>query len=178
MDGKTVCFSGHRPEKLPCRDENSPQTNRLKSLLYKEIYDCIQDGYVNFVTGLAKGIDNWAADMVIEFMSKNDKLRLICVMPYADYGKNRKGFDKWELSHIIEKASEVIVASPDYSKHCMRLRNEKMVDLSDRLVAVVIDYKSGTGQTIRYAQKKGIETRIIDISADKMFFTEKNDVII
>ena len=70
MEGKTVCFSGHRPTKLPCHDESSPETNRLKSMLYKAIYDCVEEGYTNFVTGLAKGIDNWAADMVIEFKIK------------------------------------------------------------------------------------------------------------
>lgn len=177
MSGKTVCFSGHRPEKLPCRDNNSLETNRLKSLLYKEIYDCVEAGYVNFVTGLAKGIDNWAADMVIEFKIKKPELRLICVMPYADYGKNWRGFDKWELSHILEKADEVITTSEEYTKNSMRLRNEKMVDMSDKLIAVVHDFRSGTGQTIRYAEKKGIETKVIDLTGDYDFFVEKSEVI-
>ncbi len=177
MEGKTVCFSGHRPTKLPCHDESSPETNRLKSMLYKAIYDCVEEGYTNFVTGLAKGIDNWAADMVIEFKIKHENLRLICVKPYEDYGDNWKGYERWELSHILEKADEVIVVSKDYKKGCMKLRNEKMVDLSDKLIAVVSEYRSGTGQTIRYAEKKGLEVQLIDVGAMKHFLTERPEVI-
>lgn len=37
-----------------------------------------------------------------------------------------------------------------------------MVDNSCRLIAVVSDYKSGTGSTIRYAEKQGVPVRIIN----------------
>ena len=37
-----------------------------------------------------------------------------------------------------------------------------MVDRSGTLIAVVSDYRSGTGATIRYAEKQGIEVRTID----------------
>ncbi len=37
-----------------------------------------------------------------------------------------------------------------------------MVDHSGKLIAVVSDYRSGTGATIRYARKQGIEVREID----------------
>ncbi|MBE6839364.1 MAG: DUF1273 domain-containing protein [Ruminococcus sp.] len=177
MEGKTVCFSGHRPTKLPCHDEASPETNRLKSMLYKAIYDCIDAGYTNFVTGLAKGIDNWAADMIIEFKTKNENLRLICVKPYKNYGEDWKGYERWELFHIMEKADEVISVCDGYQKNCMRLRNEKMVDMSDKLIAVISEQRSGTGQTVRYAEKKGIEVQIINVGAMKDFLTEKPKVI-
>lgn len=175
MSELTACFSGHRPEKLPNGgDENSQGINCLKSLLYKEIYDCIKGGYTTFITGLARGVDNWAADMVIEFKVAGGKIpdcevlgsdiKLICAMPYADYGKEWKGYAKWELSHILEKADEIVTIAPTYTKGCMQLRNSYMVDHSDKLIAVVSDYRSGTGQTIRYAQKKGIEVKIIEVN--------------
>ena len=123
MYEKTVCFSGHRPEKLPNGgDENSIAISQLKSLLYKEIYDSI--------TG---------------------------------YGDNWRGYDKWALSHIIEKADEVVTICPEFEKSCMKQRNEYMVDHSSKLIAVVSNYRSGTGQTIRYAQKKGINVMTIEV---------------
>ena len=39
-----------------------------------------------------------------------------------------------------------------------------MVDHSSKLIGVVRDYKSGTGMTIRYAKKKGLNTNIIDLN--------------
>lgn len=164
MYEKTVCFSGHRPEKLPNGgDENSIAISQLKSLLYKEIYDSITAGYTEFITGLARGIDNWAAEMIIDFKNKNSDIRLICVKPYTGYGDNWRGYDKWALSHIIEKADEVVTICPGFEKSCMKQRNEYMVDHSSKLIAVVSNYRSGTGQTIRYAQKKGIDVMTIEV---------------
>lgn len=171
MNVKTVCFSGHRPEKLPHKgDENSLAVSRLKSILYKEIYDSVEEGYTIFITGLARGIDNWAADMVIELKLKNPEIRLVCVKPYEDYGENWKGFDKWNLSHILEKADEVVSVCESFQKNCMKLRNEYMVNHASKLIAVVSNYRSGTGQTIRYAQKQGLDVRIIDIDENSELF--------
>ena len=47
----------------------------------------------------------------------------------------------------------------------MQKRNRFMIDNSSRLIAAVSSYKSGTGQTIRLAEKAGIEIRVINISA-------------
>ena len=171
MFEKTVCFSGHRPEKLPHGgDENSLTTNNLKSLLYKEIYDSIHDGYTEFITGLARGVDNWAAQMILDFKNKNDALRLICVQPYKNYGEGWKGYEKWALSHIIERADEVVILCDRFQPDCMKLRNQYMVDHSSKLIAVVSNYRSGTGQTIRYAQKQGLVVRAIEIQQNKEIF--------
>ena len=42
------CFTGHRPEKL------SLSENEVKHLLEKAIDNAIADGYVTFITGMAK----------------------------------------------------------------------------------------------------------------------------
>lgn len=54
------CFTGHRPEKL------SLSENEVKPLLEKAIDNAIADGYVTFITGMAKGTDIWAAEIVLE----------------------------------------------------------------------------------------------------------------
>ncbi|MFR6448175.1 MAG: hypothetical protein ACLUO6_12150 [Ruminococcus sp.] len=54
------CFTGHRPEKL------SLSENEVKHLLEKAIDNAIADGYVTFITGMAKGTDIWAAEIVLE----------------------------------------------------------------------------------------------------------------
>lgn len=171
MTEKTLCFSGHRPEKLPFNgDEGHPATRRLKSLLAKEIRDSIEEGYTCFIAGLARGVDNWAARIVLDEKLRNPEIKLICVKPYEGHGDSWKGVDRWELSHILESADEVVTLCPSYQKGCMKKRNEYMVNHSSKLIAVVSDYKSGTGQTIRYAQKQGLALRIIDLNANKELF--------
>ena len=59
---KSVCFTGHRPEKLPGYGEmNNSLLNMIKSMLYYRIYLAAQSGYEYFISGLARGVDLWAA---------------------------------------------------------------------------------------------------------------------
>ncbi len=160
---KTLCFSGHRPEKLPFKGEiDSPEIKALMSILFLEIEAAVKEGYENFITGVAKGIDIWAAKYIIMLKRDYPDLKLICAVPYQNYGDGWKGYDKWDLNWVFDNADEKINVSPFYSKICMKIRNEYMVDRSSKLIAVVNDYKSGTGQTIRYAQKNNLDIKIIN----------------
>ena len=58
------CFTGHRPEKL-CLSESE-----VKPLLEKAIDNAIADGYVTFITGMAKGTDIWAAKLCLKRKSR------------------------------------------------------------------------------------------------------------
>ncbi|MCM1022487.1 MAG: DUF1273 domain-containing protein [Prevotella sp.] len=165
--GKTVCFSGHRPEKLPDGgNEHSQIIRTLKSILYKEIIDCAENGYTTFITGLARGVDLWAGEMVMELKAQGMPLRLVAAAPYKGHGSSFKGKDRFILGNIFLKADETVYVCESYSRNCMKLRNEYMVDRSDKLIALVSDYRSGTGQTIRYAEKQRLEIKIIN--ADKL----------
>ena len=165
MKEKVVCFTGHRPEKLPCQERGSLQTLMLKSFLYKEIYDCIQQGYTVFVTGISMGIDMWVATIVMSLMKKHPEIKLITATPYKDFGNNRKNIDYWEYRNTLDKSSDVICIADEYYKGCMHKRNMAMVDMADLLIGIIKEDKSGTSQTIRYAKKKGIATRIIYIGS-------------
>ena len=162
---KTVCFTGHRPEKLPDGgDVNSPAIKRLKSLLYAEIMDAADQGFDTFVTGMQRGIDLWAGEAVMSAAAARG-LKLIAVLPYRDMGKGYKGSDKWLFGRIMDLAHETVIISEKYTPACMTQRNRLMVDSSSRIIAVIDNEHSGTGQTLRYARSQGLEIRRIDISA-------------
>lgn len=163
MKNTTVCFSGHRPEKLPFKgDTNAPEIRMLISMIYKEIQNSIDEGYDTFITGVARGIDLWAGSLVADIKSNNPKIKLISAVPYTLYGKTWKGADKWNLCYIMQKSDEIFYVCDEYSKICMKKRNEYMVNNSSKLIAVINDYKSGTGQTVRYAQKNNLKIKIIE----------------
>ena len=50
--------------------------------LRKEILKAIDDGYGVFLTGMSRGVDLWAADIVIELRRYNKELKLMCVIPF------------------------------------------------------------------------------------------------
>lgn len=163
LRSRTVCFSGHRPEKLPLNGNSGSNVIKyLKSILYMEILDSIGKGYNRFITGLARGVDLWAGEILMELKADGEKINIIAVKPYKSHGENFAGMEKFCLSRLISQADEVVCLSDGYKKGCFQRRNEYMVDHSGKLIAIVSDYRSGTGATIRYAQKQNIDVRIID----------------
>ena len=54
------CFTGHRPHKIGMDEET------VKALLRKEIKQAIEDRFVTFISGMAHGVDLWAAEIVLE----------------------------------------------------------------------------------------------------------------
>lgn len=161
----SLCFSGHRPEKLPDGgDINAPVTRVLKSLLYKKITDSIEKGYTRFYIGGAKGVDMWAGDILMEQKSLGRDIEIIVVLPYEGFGGSFKGYDKWVFGRLIYRADKFITLSAEYYTGCMLRRNEYMVNNSSALIAVMCDPKSGTGHTVNAARKKGLAVDIINIS--------------
>lgn len=165
MKEKTVCFSGHRPEKLPDNGNISSQTVKaLRSMLLNEIESSVKDGYTDYIVGMARGIDLWAGEMITELICKGEHLNLIAVFPYRGYEKCYKGYELWASNRILSHASEILYLNEQYYRGCMKERNEYMVDHSSRLIAVVDNMRSGTGQTIRYARSQGLDMKVIDIN--------------
>ena len=166
-----LCFSGHRPEKLPGKGKDSdPGFCHLLSILYLEIENALKDGYTVFYSGMARGIDLWAAKFIIEQRRTHPELQLICVIPYKNQNLNFRGTDKWDYSFILSQADEVICLSEEYTKDCLRKRNEYMVNHSDKLIAVMSNPRSGTGMTVNMARKKGIDIKVIDINRLSLLF--------
>ncbi|MGN1106633.1 MAG: SLOG family protein [Huintestinicola sp.] len=161
---KTVCFTGHRPEKLPSGGaDGSGEVKVIKSMLYNEISSAADDGFDTFITGMQRGIDLWAGEIVLELAAAR-RLRLIAALPYRDFGKGFKGTDKWNFGRITDSAEMVVIMSETYTPACMKLRNQYMVDNSSRLIAVIGNERSGTGQTVRYAAGQGLDIRRIDLN--------------
>lgn len=160
---KTVCFTGHRPEKLPGGGaERSPVVRMIKSRLYLEIETAAKEGYDTFITGMQRGVDLWAGECVLELMNIYD-LRLIAAIPYKEFGVSYKDKDKWLFGRIKDAASEVIYIDDLYTRECYKHRNEFMVENSSLLIAVVDDLNSGTGQTIGLARKSGLIIRTVTV---------------
>ncbi|MDY2848323.1 MAG: SLOG family protein [Oscillospiraceae bacterium] len=163
---KTVCFTGHRPDKLPDNGDPRSQTILvLKSLLRQEIIDAVNDGYDTFISGMAAGVDMWAAEIVEELMDNNRYLQLYGAYPFRNYDSRYKTTEEEQLTQrIVSRASGIVYVSENYFKGCMFERNRFMADRSSRMIAVVGDYKTGTGYTVRYAKKLGVDVHILDIN--------------
>lgn len=145
-----VCFTGHRPEKLTRTEKDIVRD------LEKEIRQAIADGLSVFITGMARGVDIWAAQIVLSLRNSGYDIKLICACPYDGF---ESGWSKdWQQQYkeILAAADYVKYVCEGYSRSCFQIRNEWMVNHAARVIAVFNGEKSGTKNTIDYAAKAGV----------------------
>ncbi len=157
------CFTGHRPEQLPWgANEEDPRCTLLKASLDSVINQAITDGYTDFYCGMARGIDTYAAETVLEKMKTDKNILLHAVLPCPDQHEAWPEKDRIRYERILDLSSSRTLISPVYTDTCMLTRNRFMVDNSTRLIAVWNGYfKGGTAYTVRYAKKQGKEIHLI-----------------
>jgi len=145
------CFTGHRPEKLSLSEKE------IKLLLERAIDKAIADGFVTFISGMARGTDMWAAEIVLMRKKGNTDIHLICASPFEGFEERWSNKEQEKYRDIIGQADLVKYICKQYSRDCFQIRNEWMVDKSSRVIAVYNGEPSGTGNTVKYALKNGVE---------------------
>ena len=81
MHEAACCFTGHRPEKLLAHEIE------IKGALQKEIQIAIADVITVFISGKARGVDLWAARLVLDLKKKSADIGPICAIPYQGFEK-------------------------------------------------------------------------------------------
>lgn len=167
----TACFTGHRPQSLPCgSSETHSACLKIKSQLKRLIIDLIkQKNVTHFISGMALGVDTWAAELVIELKKEYPNITLEAAIPC------RSQSDRWNeaaierYNRLLLMCDKLNLISEQYTADCMMKRNMYMVDNSDYIVAVWNGKPSGTGKTIKYALKIDKTVYCIDTITFKTF---------
>lgn len=162
--GKSVCFTGHRPEKIiKPYDENHEMIISIKQQLNNHIEKSIKDGYNTFYSGLARGCDIFASEIVLNKKKDYPFIKHVAVIPFR--GQEKSWSDMWQQRYqsIIKQSDICIVLNEEYQKDCFKQRNEFIVENSNRIIAVYSKDNSGTRQTLNFAKKNNKEIIIISL---------------
>ena len=161
---RCCAFTGHRPAKFPWKyDENDPRCVELKAVLARQIEKLAAAGVTDFFTGMALGVDTWAAIAVLDLRERNPAIKFHCVLPCE--GQEAKWSTSAQVRYrdILREADSVEYVKRTYDRKCMLERNQRLVDSAALLLAVYNGEKrGGTAATVRYAQKAGREIIVID----------------
>ena len=160
---RAVCFTGHRPEKFPFDTTNELYLKMFRSLLYMHICDAVRDGYDTFYCGMQRGMDIWAGQQVLAVKRIQPSVRLICVSPYEREINSRRGKEYADYVELRDNCDEFIPLRRDYAQGCFFDRNRYMVDRSGYIIGAISDPKSGTAQTLAYAERNGLKVHRIDL---------------
>ncbi len=151
----TVSFTGHR-------DAYSPELQRK---LRETLERLIAEGADLFCAGGAVGFDTLAAETVLELQGEYPQINLRLVLPCPPEAQTARFPVKARERYydILRASDSVETVSPRYTDGCMKLRNRRLTELADICVCCydTSRFSSGTGQTVRMAERKGI--RIINL---------------
>ena len=171
MTETTCAFTGHRPKSFPWKyDETAPDCVLLKEVLAEQIKILADRGVIDWLSGMAQGVDLWCAQIVLDLRKENPALKLHCVLPCEGQESKWTAPAQERYRSILGQANEVIYVGQKYNRDCMLKRNRCMVDRASILLAVYNGtQRSGTGATVRYAQKLDRDVIIINPISRKIF---------
>jgi uncharacterized phage-like protein YoqJ len=175
---KRVCFTGHRPDKIGGYDRNNPLSSKIRESLEDLLWDMVlntDEKEFIFTFGGALGIDQMAYDvvetvrngMLIPF--PDVKISLVVAVPFQRQCSNWKEEDRIRYSGQLSRADMVVYVDTLYKYKIpgqvedayyiekMQKRNEFMVNNSDVVIAVWDGSSGGTGNCVKYAERKGKE---------------------
>ena len=151
------CFTGHRPEKLTISEA------RLAELLEAEIKKAIDRQFTTFITGMAKGTDLIAAEIVLRLREEDPRLRLVAALPYPNFGQRWGGGWSERFQRVLSTADQIGCVCPCSSWASYQLRNEWMVNHSALVIAAFNGESGGTKNTLDFARKQRVPCVVIDI---------------
>ncbi|MCL2637569.1 MAG: DUF1273 domain-containing protein [Oscillospiraceae bacterium] len=156
MKEHTACFTGHREV------ENISETRKR---LIEASFSLINRGVRHFLVGGAMGFDITAGEDIffireaIHHMVGEIKLTIVLPCSFDIFTKKWKEKDKKRLDYLMTLTNENIILQEEYSADCYKMRNTYLVDNSQYCICYYDKnkFRSGTGQTVRMAEKQGLE---------------------
>lgn len=154
-------FTGHRPPKLGGYNPSNPRVKKTLLALRALIEHYIEQGVDTFITGMALGIDMWAARIVLALKETHPHIKLYAYVPcqgqFRAWEKNPQSIREWW--DIIDHCDGVhYVSKESYEASggakCMQARNVAMVDDAHLVIAVWDGTAGGTGNCVQYAKDK------------------------
>lgn len=142
----SCCFTGHR---ILGKDFNI-------DVLSRGIEYLIGKGVDTFICGGALGFDTVCAKAVLEAKRAHPHIKLHIYAPCNNQAERWSIKDTLIYKGILKKADLVDMPSKPYFTDCMKIRNYKMVDNSAYCICYLNDMRSGTGQTYKYANLRGL----------------------
>lgn len=163
----TACaFTGYRPHKLPCgTDETHPACTQLKQRLFSETVRLTRVGVQVFISGMARGVDTWAAETVLRIRDAlpSRGLQLWAAIPFDRQAALWNESEQCRYNNILTRADKVIYVGHEYTHDCFQARNRYMVDAAKHLIAVYDGKPGGTRSTVEYARSRGLHITIIKL---------------
>lgn len=158
---KTCAIIGHRPTRFKFKyKENNTGCKRLKKRLHDQFILLYEQGVRRFMIGGSLGVDIWSGEILLKLKEQPeyDGIKLVLVLPHLGHDARWDQRSKARLAFLLDHCTEHTTVGTQANAESYYKRNRYMVEHSDCLLAVYDNdrtVRSGTGQTVQYAEKMG-----------------------
>lgn len=164
----TCCFTGHRPDKLPWRDDEwDPRCLELKQRLADALEAAYEKGMRHFICGMALGADFYFCEAALALRERRPGVTVEAALPCEEQADRWKERDRNRYFRLVAQCDYETMVQHHYDKGCMLRRDRYMVDRSSMIIAVYGGMLGGTMYTLTYAMKKGLEVNILDVDVQE-----------
>ena len=103
----TCCFTGHRPEKLPWReDEGDPRCLELKARLAGAVEAAYEKGMRHFLCGMARGADFYCCEAALALRERRPGVTVEAVIPCEEQAARWRERDRERWFSLVERCGE------------------------------------------------------------------------
>lgn len=179
MDFKSCAIIGQRPARFRFGyKESNTGCKRLKKRLRDQLVSLYGKNVRRFYVGGCLGVDQWAGEILLQLKKQPEfsDIELILVEPFPGHDAQWDEWHRKRQDFLRSHCTDHLVIGTSPQRRSFIARNHHLVDHADVLVAVYDNNRtahSGTGQTVFYAERKGIpvvfihpDTGIISIQGD------------
>ena len=164
----TCCFTGHRPDKLPWRDDEwDPRCQELKERLAAALEEAYDKGMRHFICGMARGADFYFCEAALALRDRRPGVTVEAALPCEEQAARWKERDRNRYFRLVAQCDYETMVQHHYDKGCMLRRDRYMVERSAMIIAVYGGVLGGTMYTLSYAMKKGLELKILDVEVQE-----------
>ena len=179
MDKINICaITGHRPTRFRFKyDENNNGCKRIKKRIRDQLMLLYKQGVRQFWVGGALGVDMWAGEILLRLKEQPEynEIQLMIALPFEEHDANWEERSRRRMSFLIKHSTQTVIVGQKEAPPAVnyRRRNAYMIDRADCLLAVYDNdrsIRSGTGMTVRLAEKKGLPITLIHPDTGKISY--------
>ena len=113
----TCCFTGHRPEKLPWReDEGDPRCLELKARLAGAVEAAYEKGMRHFLCGMARGADFYCCEAALALRERRPGVTVEAVIPCEEQAARWRERDRERWFSLVERCDNETMLQHHYDR--------------------------------------------------------------
>ncbi|MDQ0299264.1 putative phage-like protein YoqJ [Salibacterium salarium] len=143
---KVLAVTGYKPQELGIFDPNAKEISYIKATLKSKIYGLLENGLEWIVISGQPGVEQWAAEVVIDLKMEWSQLRLAVLPPFLHQDSIWPDHAKERYQRIIQSADycEAISKKEYDNPGQLRAKNDFIIMKTDALLLLYTEEQEGT----------------------------------